>query len=85
MKEQMFSSMEFIWKCRNLNEFVKNIKEKRRTGKLPLQMNVRDYSDFRIVLISTEPGRVLRPLIVCDNGIPRLTDEHMVQIRTRMN
>ena len=70
----------FIGSIKNRKEFVNNIKERRRTKELPLQMSVRDYSEFKVVLISTEPGRVLRPLIVADKGISRLTDEHLVQL-----
>ena len=33
-----------------------------------------------MIHISTEPGRVLRPLIIVDNGVSRLKNEHLVQI-----
>lgn len=76
----VFFNGVFIGSVKNVKEFVSSIREKRRTGKLPLQMSIRDHSDFKIILISTEPGRVLRPLIIADKGVPRLRDEHMVQI-----
>ncbi|MCW8965725.1 MAG: DNA-directed RNA polymerase subunit B'', partial [Candidatus Pacearchaeota archaeon] len=61
-------------------EFVEKIKEKRRDGMLPLQMNIRNDEGFGIVTISTEPGRALRPVIIVDKGVSRLKNEHMIQI-----
>ncbi len=77
---EVFFNGVYIGNVKNPHEFISNLREKRRNGKLPLQMSFRDYADFNLVLISTEPGRVLRPLIIADKGIPRLTDEHMLQI-----
>ncbi len=77
---EVFFNGVFIGNIKNHHEFVNSIREKRRSGKLPLQMNIRDYTDFRVVMISTEPGRVLRPLIIADNGVSRLTDSHMIQL-----
>ncbi len=77
---EVFFNGVFIGSIKNAKEFVRGIREKRRNGKLSLQMNIRDYAEFRTVMISTEPGRVLRPLIIVENGIPRLTDEHLVQV-----
>ena len=77
---EVFFNGVYIGNVKNAKEFVGGLREKRRTGKLPLQMNFRDYSDFNTILISTEPGRVLRPLIIADKGISRLTDENMLQV-----
>ena len=77
---EVFLQWNIHRKCKEPKEFVSNIREKRRIRNLPLQMNVRDYTEFKVILISTEPGRVLRPLIIADNGVPRLTDEHLIQV-----
>ncbi len=61
-------------------EFVDKIKEKRRDGKLPIQMNIRDNKEMGIISISTESGRVLRPLIIVDNGVSRLKNEDLIQL-----
>jgi DNA-directed RNA polymerase subunit B len=76
----VFLNGRFIGTAKNLEEFVKRIREKRRAGEFPVQMSVRDEREFKIVLISTEPGRVLRPLIIVENGISKLKNEHKVQI-----
>ncbi|MCL5729969.1 MAG: DNA-directed RNA polymerase subunit B'' [Candidatus Pacearchaeota archaeon] len=77
---EVFLNGVFIGNIKNAKEFVKSIRERRRSGKLPLQMSVRDYPEFKIAVISTDPGRVLRPLIVAENGISKLTDNHLVQV-----
>ena len=78
-REVFFNGM-FIGSVKNKDEFIKKIKEKRREGKLPIQMNIRDNENFQTISISTESGRVLRPLIIVDNGISRLKNEHLIQL-----
>lgn len=76
----VFFNGRFIGTIKNANGFVSVLREKRRTGKLPIQLSIRNYAEGESVLISTEPGRVLRPIIITDSGIPRLTDEHLIQV-----
>ncbi|MEK7092325.1 MAG: DNA-directed RNA polymerase subunit B, partial [Patescibacteria group bacterium] len=77
---EVFFNGRFIGSVDNSEEFVRKIREKRRTGELPIQMNVRNDSEFETVIISTEPGRVLRPLIVVENGTSNLKNEHLIQL-----
>ncbi len=70
----------FIGSVDNPVEFVQIIREKRRNMELPIQLNIRNNPSFKIVLISSEPGRVLRPLIIVDGGAPRLKNEHLIQL-----
>ncbi len=76
----VFLNGRFIGNVASPDDFVKKIREKRRDGELPLQLNIRSDSNFEIITISTEPGRALRPLIIVDNGIPRLTKEHLLRL-----
>ena len=76
----VFLNGRFIGAVENHVDFIRSIREKRRTGELPQQLNVRDASEMKMVAITTEPGRVLRPLIIADNGVSRLKDEHLVRI-----
>ena len=77
---EVFFNGIFVGGVKSPDEFVKRIIEKRRKAELPIQMNIRHDNHFKNISISTEPGRVLRPLIVVDNGIPRLKDEHILKI-----
>ena len=79
----VFFNGQFIGVVKEPKEFVDRIRERRRDGELPEQMNIRDYSDFQTILISTERGRALRPLIVVKNGAPKLNNEHLIQLEQR--
>ena len=70
----------FIGTVLNPEEFVVKIREKRRAGELPILLNVRNDPDLKNVIISTEAGRVLRPLIILENGASKLKNEDLVQI-----
>ncbi len=77
---EVFFNGVFIGTVKSPEEFVKKIREKRRNAELPIQMNIRYNPHFKHIPISTEPGRVLRPLIIVENGIPRLKNEHLLKI-----
>ena len=76
----VFFNGRFVGSVKDKDKFISSVKNKRRSGNLPIQMSIRDYSKLNAVLISTEPGRVLRPLIIVDNGAARLKSEHKTQI-----
>lgn len=63
-------------------EFIKKLKEARRAGDLPLETSVKLDDLIKTVYLSTESGRVLRPLIVVEEGVPKLTDEHLSLIES---
>jgi DNA-directed RNA polymerase subunit B len=77
---EVFFNGIFIGSIKNPMEFTRSIREKRRRSELPIQMNIRYDENFQIITISTEPGRVLRPLIIIDNGISKLKNEHLLRI-----
>ncbi|MFH1787510.1 MAG: DNA-directed RNA polymerase subunit B [archaeon] len=77
---EVFFNGIFIGSVENPEEFAKRIREKRRDNSLPSQLSIRDDKDFQIVAVSTEPGRALRPLIIVDNGNPRLKNEHLIKM-----
>ncbi len=76
----VFFNGRFLGIVETPSEFVKELRERRRDRDLPLQMNFKEDKNYQIVTISTEPGRVLRPLIIVDSGIPRLKQEHLLQL-----
>jgi len=77
---EIFLNGRFIGSTKEPGLFINRIKEKRRKEEIPVQLNIRNDDSAKLISISTEPGRVLRPLIIVDNGSPRLKDEHLVQI-----
>ncbi len=76
----VFFNGQFIGTVDSAKEFVDKIKEKRRQGQLPIQLNIRYEEEMKIIKISTEPGRVLRPLIIVENGVSKLTEDILLQV-----
>ncbi len=78
----VFFNGRFIGDVQNYEEFIQNIKKKRRNQVLPYQLSIRYDKNFNAVLISTEIGRVLRPVIIVENGQSKLTENIVEEIRT---
>lgn len=76
----VFLNGKFIGSVNSSEEFVVKIREKRREGELPSELNIKNDSNYESIIISTEPGRALRPLIIVDNGVSRLTTEHLIKL-----
>ncbi len=71
----VFYNGKFIGTTKEGENFAKEIRTKRREEKLPGVLSVRyDYA-LENILISTETGRVLRPIIIVENGISKLNEE----------
>jgi len=73
----VFYNGRFIGHIEEHKEVIQNLKEKRRHTELPVEMSIRYDKHLNIVLISTEVGRVLRPLIIVNDGVSRLKNEHV--------
>jgi len=79
-EREVFLNGIFIGSVKNPEEFVKKVRIKRREGEFHAELNIRNDDSFKIILISSEAGRVLRPLIIVENGSPRLKNEHLIQL-----
>ncbi|QKY21323.1 DNA-directed RNA polymerase subunit B [Halolamina sp. CBA1230] len=58
-------------------ELAAQIRESRRNGEVSEMVNVAVKERTREVIVNADSGRARRPLIVVDDGEPRLTDEHI--------
>jgi DNA-directed RNA polymerase subunit B len=76
----VFLNGKFIGCVDNPKYFVKRIVEKRRKLEFSEQLSVRYNEVSQAIFILTEPGRVLRPLIVVENGKSKLTPEILIKI-----
>jgi DNA-directed RNA polymerase subunit B len=74
----VFLNGMFIGFTENFEDFISKVRKSRRACELPEQMTVGYNSVLDQISISTELGRVLRPLIVVENGAGKLKDEHLV-------
>ena len=77
---EVFFNGKFIGVIENPREFVDELRKKRREGQLPIQMNMRNNENFNNIIISTESGRALRPLIIVEKGHSKLKNEHLIQL-----
>jgi len=62
-------------------ELVNKIKTDRREGRISEVINVAYYEDVREIYINSDDGRVRRPLIIVENGVPKLTKDHVEAIK----
>jgi len=77
----VFYNGRFIGAIDNVDGFVGEVKKFRREGGLPIEMSIRFDKFLDTVFISSEIGRVIRPLIVVDDGVSRLKKEHLELIK----
>lgn len=60
-------------------KFASAFRQLRRKGIVPEFVSV--YIQHDAAYIASDNGRVCRPLIICDAGIPRLTQAHIAKVR----
>jgi len=60
---------------------VKRLRQLRREGKIPKTVSIAYREENNEVHIYTDKGRVLRPLIIVENGEPKLKEEHVQMLR----
>ncbi|AXI25352.1 DNA-directed RNA polymerase subunit B [Methanofervidicoccus sp. A16] len=65
----------------NPEEVVKYLREKRRRGELSPYTSISYNEESNDIHISTDGGRIIRPLIVVENGKPKLTEEHIEKLK----
>jgi DNA-directed RNA polymerase subunit B len=73
----VFLNGRYVGVVQNGREFFLGVRDRRRKGNLPIDLSIKYDSFLGAVFLSTEVGRVLRPLIIADNGVSRLKEEHL--------
>jgi DNA-directed RNA polymerase subunit B len=73
----IFFNGRFIGVTDEANNFVSSIKKSRRSGKLPSFMSIKYEEFLDTIFLNSEEGRVLRPLIIVEDGVSRLNKEHI--------
>ncbi|MDI6720934.1 MAG: DNA-directed RNA polymerase subunit B, partial [Candidatus Aenigmarchaeota archaeon] len=62
-------------------KFVQKIRDKRRSGNISPSINISLVSEFEEIHINTDSGRLQKPLIIVENGKPKLTEEHLGRLK----
>ncbi|MEM4181994.1 MAG: DNA-directed RNA polymerase subunit B'' [Candidatus Pacearchaeota archaeon] len=76
-QDDIFFNGKFIGNVDSAKELFFKLKEKRRKGELPLEIGFKIDEGSGALFISSEIGRVLRPLIVVKEGKPLLNENHI--------
>ncbi|KAI6117972.1 beta and beta-prime subunits of DNA dependent RNA-polymerase [Pisolithus thermaeus] len=61
--------------------FVTNFRRLRRSGRFSEFVSVYVHYHHRAVHIASDGGRICRPLIIVENGYPRVTSEHIQRLK----
>lgn len=80
LKTKIFINFELFAYCDNPYEFTQKMREKRRKGIISHEMTITYYEKENEIYIYTDNGRALRPLILVENGVPLLNDNHIDKI-----
>lgn len=78
---EIFLDGKYMGATNEPEKLVKEIREKRRIGLISNQVNVAFHQHLNEVKILTDSGRVRRPLIIVENGKPKLTQEHVEKLK----
>ena len=73
--EDVFINGKFSGTVKNHLEFLNKIKETRRKGEIPSELSIKFDQGVECILINTEVGRAMRPLIIVENGKSKITKE----------
>jgi DNA-directed RNA polymerase subunit B len=72
--------------CMSADELVTELRTRRRNGQIPTEVNFAHFANqggSREVYINCDEGRVRRPLVVVEDGTPKLQEKHVEKIRSR--
>jgi DNA-directed RNA polymerase subunit B' len=79
-KTDIYFNGKYIGETSRPDEYVEGIRKKRRMNIIPHVLNIVYHSEFGEINISTESGRVRRPLIIIENGRSKLTEAVMKRL-----
>lgn len=78
---EVYLDDKYVGKTSNPKELIMNIKIEKRKGRLPGFLTTLYDEKLDEVHISISKGRALRPVIVVENGKPKLTEEHLKKMQ----
>ncbi len=80
---KVFVDGNLVGYCTSSDELADDIRQRRRRGEMSTEVNIACISEVQgktEVYINCDEGRVRRPLIIVESGLPRLQSEHIDRI-----
>lgn len=77
----VFYNGSYIGGAEDPLEFARKVRGARRKGELPGELSIKYDEELNQIIISTEVGRVLRPIIIVEEGASKLKDEHLILLQ----
>ncbi len=71
----LYLNGELIGRVKRVSELMKKFKSERRKGKFDPQITIGYYDEYDQIFVNADAGRVLRPLIIVENGKSKLTKD----------
>jgi len=78
---EVYLNGKFAGEVDNARDFIQKIKQERRSGALPNEVNVYYDEVLNNVHVEASRGRCRRPLVIVKDGMPALTDKHVKQLQ----
>ena len=82
---KVFVGGSLVGYCMSPDELVAEVRTRRRSGKIPTEVNVASFADHgesQEIYVNCDEGRVRRPLIVVEDGTPQLKQKHIDRVRS---
>jgi len=77
----LFLNGKYLGRIENPEKFVEEFRKLRREGKIPYTVNIAYHKQLNEIRILSSAGRVIRPLIIVENGKPKLTPEILEKVK----
>mmetsp|Transcript_12596 Transcript_12596/g.28731 ORF Transcript_12596/g.28731 Transcript_12596/m.28731 type:complete len:798 (+) Transcript_12596:1-2394(+) len=79
----VFLNGDLLGVHRKPNKFMSDLRRLRRWGRVGRFVSIYEDERLHAIFVATDDGRLCRPLIVVDKGVPLLTEEHLVKLIKR--
>jgi len=81
---KVFVDGTIIGYCAKPEKVVQEFRQRRRMGEISIEVNIAYFSkecgEREEIYVNCDEGRVRRPLIIVENGVPKLQPEHIEKI-----
>ncbi|KAI0244506.1 DNA-directed RNA polymerase III complex subunit Rpc2 [Massospora cicadina] len=79
----IFLNGQVLGVTRKAFKFVHDFRRLRRAGRISEFVSIFINDGISAINISSDGGRICRPLIIVENGVPRVTQEHLDQLERK--